>query len=271
VPELPEVETVRRGIEPHVVSRRVAAVRIREPRLRWPVPRRMAAELPGQRIEYVGRRAKYLLLGLERGHVLIHLGMSGSLRILPEPGPPQKHDHLDLELDNGACLRFRDPRRFGSVLWTTRSLERHPLLSGLGPEPLSDAFDGDYLYGRSRGRRVSAKSFLMDGRIVAGVGNIYANEALHRAGIHPARRAGRIAARRYDGLAKAVRETLNEAIERGGSTLRDFLDEAGNPGYFVPLLRVYDREGQPCRTCGGAIRRGVIGQRASYYCSICQR
>ena len=271
MPELPEVETVRRGIEPHVVSRRVTAVRIREPRLRWPVPRRMATELPGQRIEYVGRRAKYLLLGLERGHLLIHLGMSGSLRILPEPLPPQKHDHLDLELDNGACLRFRDPRRFGSVLWTTRLPERHPLLSGLGPEPLSDAFDGDYLYSRSRGRRASAKSFLMDGRIVAGVGNIYANEALHRAGIHPARRAGRIAARRYDGLAKAVRETLNEAIERGGSTLRDFLDEAGNPGYFVPLLRVYDREGQPCRTCGGAIRRGVIGQRASYYCSICQR
>lgn len=271
MPELPEVETVRRGIEPHVVSRRIAAVRVREPRLRWPVSRRLGPELAGQRIEYVTRRAKYLLLGLERGHLLIHLGMSGSLRILAEPLPPQKHDHLDFELDDGACLRFRDPRRFGSVLWTTHPPEHHPLLRGLGPEPLSGGFHGDYLYDRSRGRRVSAKSFLMDARIVAGVGNIYANEALFRAGIHPARQAGRIAARRYHGLARAVQDTLNEAIERGGSTLRDFLDEAGNPGYFVPLLKVYDRAGEPCATCGGAIRRGVIGQRASYYCPVCQR
>lgn len=271
MPELPEVETIRRGIEPHVTSHRITAVRIREPRLRWPVPRRITTELPGQVIGGVTRRAKYLLLGVGRGHLLIHLGMSGSLRVLPEPCPPQKHDHLDIELDSGACLRFRDPRRFGSVLFTTRPPERHRLLRALGPEPLSGTFDGRYLYDRSRGRRVSAKSFLMDSNIVAGVGNIYANEALHRSGIHPARPAGRIAAGRYDALATAVRETLYDAIGQGGSTLRDFLNEDGNPGYFVPSLKVYDREGLPCGACGRAIRRRVIGQRASYYCVNCQR
>lgn len=192
VPELPEVETVRRGIEPHLTSCRITAVRIRERRLRWPVSRRIAAELPGLRIEGVSRRAKYLLLSLSRGHLLIHLGMSGSLRILPAPHPAQKHDHLDIELETGACLRFRDPRRFGCVLFTTRPPERHRLLRALGPEPLSDAFSGGYLYQRSRGRRVCVKSFLMDSRIVVGIGNIYANEALHLAGIHPARPAGRI-------------------------------------------------------------------------------
>ncbi len=271
VPELPEVEIVRRGIEPHVTGRRVAAVRIREPRLRWPVPRRITTELPGRIIDRVTRRAKYLLLGIGRGHLLIHLGMSGSLRIVPEPRPPQKHDHIDIELESGVCLRFRDPRRFGSVLFTTRPPERHRLLRGLGPEPLSDAFDGAYLYDRSRGRRVSAKAFLMDSRTVAGVGNIYANEALYRAGIHPARPAGRVGRDRYDALAAAVRETLVDAISRGGSSLRDFTDENGSPGYFVPLLKVYDRESLPCDGCGRGIRRRVIGQRASYYCTHCQR
>lgn len=271
MPELPEVETVRRGIAPHVTTRRIAAVRIREPRLRWPVPRRIATQLPGRVIERVSRRGKYLLLDVGAGHLLIHLGMSGSLRVLPEPGPPRKHDHLDIELDGGACLRFRDPRRFGSVLYTTRSPERHWLLRALGPEPLSNDFNGRYLYDRSRGRRVSAKAFLMDGRVVAGVGNIYASEALHRAGIHPARPAGRIGEGRYEALSAAVRETLLDAIARGGSTLRDFLNENGDPGYFVPLLKVYDREGLPCGDCGRAIRRRVIGQRASYYCAHCQR
>lgn len=271
MPELPEVETVRRGIEPHVTGRRVAAVRIREPRLRWPVSRRLSAQLPGQRVHGVARRAKYLLLALDHGHLLIHLGMSGSLRVLPASAPAQKHDHIDIELDDGACVRFRDPRRFGSVLWTTRPPERHRLLRALGPEPLSDAFDGGHLYRRSRGRRAAVKAFLMDSRTVAGVGNIYANEALYRAGIHPGRPAGRVGASRYRALAAAVRETLNEAIERGGSTLRDFLNEDGDPGYFVPRLRVYARFGEPCAGCGGAIRRRVIGQRASYYCATCQR
>lgn len=270
MPELPEVETIRRGIEPHVVSRRITAVRVRERRLRWPVSRRITTRLPGQRVVRVARRAKYLLLELEAGTVLIHLGMSGSLRILPQPLPPRNHDHLDIELDNGSCLRFRDPRRFGSVHWTTGPVERHRLIRSLGPEPLSAGFNGGYLHRLSRGRRASVKSFLMDGRIVAGVGNIYANEALFRAGIHPGRRAGRIGARRYEGLAKAVRDTLNEAIERGGSTLRDFTNEDGDPGYFVPLLNVYGRDGEPCKQCGGAIRRRVIGQRASYYCVACQ-
>jgi len=271
VPELPEVETVRRGIAPHVTARRVTAVAVREPRLRWPVPRRITRELPGRRIESVSRRAKYLLLDTGAGHLLIHLGMSGSLRVVRAACPPQKHDHLDIELDNGACLRFRDPRRFGSVLFTSRPPERHRLLRDLGPEPLGDDFTGAYLYARSRGRRVAAKAFLMDSRIVAGVGNIYANEALHRAGIHPARPAGRIGPARYEALAAAVRETLEDAINRGGSTLRDFLDGDGNPGYFVPLLQVYDRAGLPCSGCGEAIRRRVIAQRASYYCARCQR
>lgn len=271
MPELPEVETVRRGIEPHVAARRITAVRVREARLRWPVPRRITGELPGQVIRGVTRRAKYLLLEVGRGHLLIHLGMSGSLRVVSEPVRPQKHDHLDIELDSGACLRFRDPRRFGSVLFTTRPPERHRLLRALGPEPLSDAFDGRYLYQQSRGRRLAAKSFLMDSRIVVGVGNIYASEALHRAGIHPSRPAGRIGAERYQALATAVRETLCDAIDRGGSTLRDFLNGDGAPGYFVPLLKVYDREGLPCSGCGQPIRRRVIGQRASYYCAHCQR
>lgn len=271
VPELPEVETVRRGIEPHLRERQVAAVRIRESRLRWPVPRHLTSRLPGQWIESVERRAKYLLIKLDHGHLIVHLGMSGSLRIVPTPRDPQKHDHLDIELDNGVCLRFRDPRRFGSVLWTTRPPTHHRLLRDLGPEPLSDDFNGAYLYRHSRGRRVSAKSFLMDGKVVVGVGNIYANEALYRAGIHPSRPAGQVGERRYDGLVAAVRDTLNEAIERGGSTLRDFLNERGDPGFFVPLLRVYERAGQPCGGCGRAIRRRVIGQRASYFCATCQR
>lgn len=271
MPELPEVETVRRGIEPYLKFRVVSTVRIREFRLRWPVPRRLSTQLPGHRIEGVKRRAKYLLLALNHGHLLIHLGMSGSLRILPAACPPQKHDHMDIELDNGICLRFRDPRRFGSVLWMTRPPEHHRLLRSLGPEPLSDAFNGPYLYQQSRGRRVFAKSFVMDSKVVAGVGNIYANEALYRAGIHPARRAGRIGARRYDELAAAIRETLNDAIERGGSTLRDFFREDGTPGYFVSRLNVYDRVGKPCAGCGQSIRRRIIGQRASYYCVKCQR
>jgi formamidopyrimidine-DNA glycosylase len=271
MPELPEVETVRRGIEPHVTGRRITAVRVRERRLRWPVPRLVEQALPGRTIVAVARRGKYLLLDAGTGHLLIHLGMSGSLRVLPGAVPPQRHDHIDIELDSGACLRFRDPRRFGSVLFTRGPPERHRLLRALGPEPLSSGFTGGYLYDSSRGRRAAAKSFIMDSRIVVGVGNIYASEALHRAGIHPARAAGRIGAERYDALAEAVRATLRDAIERGGSTLRDFTDENGNPGYFVQELKVYDREGLACRQCGRPIRRRVIGQRASYYCTACQR
>lgn len=270
MPELPEVETVRRGIEPHILLHRIRAVRIHEHRLRWPVSRRLAAQLPGRRVESVARRAKYLLLGLGDGHLLIHLGMSGSLRILPESIPPKKHDHVDIQFDNGTCMRFHDPRRFGSVLWTTRPPEQHRLIHGLGPEPLSEEFSGSYLYRRSRGRRLAAKSFLMDGKVVAGVGNIYANEALFRAGVHPTRPAGRIGLQRYERLVAAVRQTLTDAIERGGSTLRDFVAEDGSPGYFVPLLKVYDREGEPCADCGRKIRRRIIGQRASYYCPACQ-
>lgn len=272
MPELPEVETVRRGIAPLVTARRITAVRIREPRLRWPVPRRITSAMTGQVIREVGRRAKYLLLAVGDGHLIIHLGMSGSLRVLsPPPEALRKHDHLEIELDNGACLRFHDPRRFGSVLYTTRPPDQHRLLRALGPEPLSDAFDGAHLYHAARGRRLASKSFIMDGRVVVGVGNIYASEALHRAGIHPSRPAGRISAARYRQLAQAVRETLTEAIDSGGSTLRDFLNADGVPGYFVPRLQVYARAGLPCQRCGQAIRRRVIGQRASYFCPRCQR
>jgi len=271
MPELPEVETVKRGIEPHVRGRRVTGVRLREARLRWPVPGAVASDLPGQRIHGVTRRAKYLLLRLDHGHLLIHLGMSGTLAVVAAGLPPGRHDHVDIELNGSICLRFHDPRRFGSVLWTTEPPRRHRLLQNLGPEPLGDEFHGGYLYAQSRGRRLAAKSFIMDSRIVAGVGNIYASEALYRAGIHPTRPAGRISQQRYDALAAAVRATLAEAIELGGSSLRDFRDGHGKPGYFVPRLRVYERQGEPCSTCGRPIRRRVIGQRASYFCVACQR
>jgi formamidopyrimidine-DNA glycosylase len=271
LPELPEVETVRRGIAPHLLSRRIARVRVHQRRLRWPVPHRLAAQAPGQRIEAVRRRAKYLIVDLQSGHLLIHLGMSGSLRILSGWQAPAKHDHIDIELDSGACLRFHDPRRFGSMLWTTRSPEHHRLLKGLGPEPLAPEFSGAGLYTRSRGRRAAVKSFIMDAHTVVGVGNIYASEALYLAGIHPTRPAGRIAERRYEVLAAAIRHTLNRAIECGGSTLRDFSDENGTPGYFTLDLNVYGREGEPCRGCGRPVRRRVIGQRASYFCPGCQR
>jgi len=270
MPELPEVETVLRGIEPHVRGRLITGARLRETRLRWPVAASIGTELPGQRIHSVARRAKYLLLGLDRGHLLIHLGMSGNLRILPASLAPGKHDHVDILLDSGDCLRFHDPRRFGSVLWTRQPPAQHPLLRELGPEPLVAGFDGEHLYRRSRGRRLAAKSFIMDSRVVAGVGNIYASEALYRARIHPMRAAGRISRRRYDALAAAVRDTLGDAIGRGGTSLRDFRDPAGKPGFFVPLLQVYDRAGKPCPGCGRAIRHRIIGQRASYYCATCQ-
>jgi len=239
--------------------------------LRWPVPKHLARLLEGRRIQAVERRAKYLLIGFEHGHLIVHLGMSGSLRIVPGRLPPDKHDHVDIELDNGTCLRLRDPRRFGSVLWAGRSPERHRLLRHLGPEPLSPAFTGALLYQRSRGRRVPVKTFIMDARTVVGVGNIYASEALFGAGIHPGRPAGRISEHRYGNLAASIRDTLTRAIRCGGSTLRDFSNENGQPGYFTLDANVYGREGQPCRGCGAPVRRRLIGQRSSYYCPRCQR
>lgn len=269
MPELPEVETTRRGIEPHLGGRTVTRLIVRQPRLRWPVPRGLAKRLEGRALRAVGRRGKYLLIGTDAGSLILHLGMSGSLRVVPADTPAGPHDHVDLVLDSGQALRLRDPRRFGCLLWAARP-ERHPLLRDLGPEPLSEDFDGDHLHAAGRGRRLSVKEFIMNSRIVVGVGNIYANEALFMAGIHPARPAGRISRGRYARLAAAIKQVLTEAIGQGGTTLRDFLREDGRPGYFQVRLRVYDRTGRPCPRCGGPIRQRVLGQRSTFYCPRCQ-
>ena len=271
MPELPEVETTRRGIEPHLVGRTITRLVVRNFRLRWPVDRALERELPGQTIRSVGRRGKYLLLEADSGSLILHLGMSGSLRILPADTPPKKHEHLDLVLSNAMSLRLRDPRRFGVFMWTKDPPLHHPLLKNLGPEPWDARFDGSYLHQRARGRSQSVKGFLMDSRTVAGVGNIYANEALFKAGIHPASVASRISKERYERLAQAVREVLEQAIQEGGTTLRDFVDNNGQPGYFFQSLKVYRREGKPCTRCGKPIRTQRLSQRASYYCPGCQR
>ncbi|WP_147652933.1 bifunctional DNA-formamidopyrimidine glycosylase/DNA-(apurinic or apyrimidinic site) lyase [Vulcaniibacterium gelatinicum] len=270
MPELPEVETTRRGLAPHVEGRTVRAVVLRRPDLRWPIPDALRAQLPGQRILAVRRRAKYLLLDTAAGSVLLHLGMSGSLRVLPARTPPRAHDHADLALDSGRVLRFNDPRRFGCLLWQAPG-QTHPLLRGLGPEPLSEDFDGDYLFARSRGRRAPVKTFLMDQRIVVGVGNIYAAEALFEAGISPLRAAGRVSRERYVLLAAAVKRILGHAIARGGTTLRDFLAPDGAPGYFEQELAAYGRGGEPCPRCGRALKVAAIGQRTTVWCGHCQR
>lgn len=275
MPELPEVETTRRGLAPHVEGRRVLRVVLRRPDLRWPIPPEVSGLLPGERIEAVRRRAKYLLLDTAAGSALLHLGMSGSLRVLPADTPVREHDHVDLVLAHARTgpaqvLRFNDPRRFGCLLWQPAG-EVHPLLRGLGPEPLADAFDGDYLFARSRGRRAPVKAFLMDQRIVVGVGNIYAAEALHAAGISPLRAAGQVSRERYRVLADAVRRILDHAIRRGGTTLRDFLAPDGAPGYFEQELSAYGRGGAPCPRCGRPLRQAAIGQRTTVWCGACQR
>jgi formamidopyrimidine-DNA glycosylase len=270
MPELPEVETTRRGLAPHVEGRRVTGVVLRRPRLRWDIPPEAPGRLPGQRIDAVRRRAKYLLLETAAGSVVLHLGMSGSLRVLPAATPVGLHDHVDFALDSGRVLRFNDPRRLGCVLWQPPG-EIHPLLQGLGPEPLSDAFDGDYLFALSRGRRAPVKSFLMDQRVVVGVGNIYAAEALFAAGISPLRAAGRVSRERYAELATQVKAILEYAISRGGTTLRDFISPDGDPGYFELELLAYGRGGEPCPRCHRPLKQGTIGQRATVWCGHCQR
>jgi len=271
MPELPEVETTRRGIAPHVTGHRVREVIVRQPRLRWPVPKALARKLAGLTIDAVERRGKYLLLRTTAGTAILHLGMSGSLRIVDATVAPETHDHLDLVLENGRALRLRDPRRFGAALWTETDPLAHKLLAALGPEPLSDAFDTDYLYARSRGRKGSIKEFIMNSHVVVGVGNIYASESLFRAGINPRRAAGRVSRERYAALVKAIKDVLAEAIKQGGTTLRDFVREDGQPGYFRIRLKVYDRADKPCPVCGTAIRQITQGQRSTYYCPACQR
>ena len=270
VPELPEVETTRRGILGPLSGRRITEVVLRRPDLRWPIPGEIGPGLTGEVVLDVRRRAKYLLIDVARGSALIHLGMSGCLRVLPAATAVGAHDHVDFVLDDGKALRFTDPRRFGCLLWQPQGIT-HPLLAGLGPEPLGDAFDGDYLFARSRGLRAGVKTFLMDQSVVVGVGNIYAAESLHRAGIAPTRAAGRVSRARYGQLADAVREILAHAIQRGGTTLRDFLSPDGAPGYFEQELLVYRRAGEACRRCGGVLRSAQLGQRATVWCPRCQR
>ncbi len=271
MPELPEVETVRAGLEPHLRGRRVRTVRVYEPRLRWPVPQDLAAVLRGRPVIAVERRSKYLLVRFPDETLLVHLGMSGSLRLVRPEEARRRHDHLEFVLSGGVLLRYHDPRRFGAILLAGAEPHAHPLLSDLGPEPLSDAFDGAHLYRRSRGRRVSVKVFLMDAANVVGVGNIYASESLHVAGIRPATACGRVSRARYDRLAEAVKCVLANAIEQGGTTLRDFVNGNGSPGYFARQLAVYGRAGQPCRACGQPIRTIRLGQRSTFWCPACQR
>ena len=271
MPELPEVETTRRGIAPSLEGRRITRVVIRERRLRWPVPRGLDKKLEGRRVTGVRRRAKYLLIDTDGGTLIAHLGMSGSLRVLGPDAALIDHDHVDLVLDSGRILRFNDPRRFGCLLWTEDDPERHSLLASLGPEPLEPGFDGDYLWRRARGRRVGIKLFIMNAAIVVGVGNIYASEALFRAGIRPSTPAHRVSRARMAALAGAIRDVLGEAIRVGGTTLRDYVNPDGLPGYFRQRLFVYERAGQPCRRCGSPIRHLVQGQRSTYWCPTCQR
>lgn len=270
MPELPEVETTRRGVEPYSRGRTVRQLVVREPRLRWPVPPDLPRLMQGQVIEAVERRAKYLLFQTTNGTLMVHLGMSGSLRVV-EPGErPGKHDHIDILMQDGASLRFNDPRRFGSFLWLEPG-EQHPLLRHLGPEPLSEAFDGAMLYRRSRGRKGPVKQFIMDGKVVVGVGNIYANEALFLSGIAPQRAAGRVGRERYDHLADRIKRVLTSAIDQGGTTLRDFVGSDGKPGYFAQQLYVYGRGGEPCKHCDRPLVERRLGQRSTVHCIACQR
>jgi formamidopyrimidine-DNA glycosylase len=269
MPELPEVETTRRGLAPWLEGRRIAAVTLRRPDLRWPIPEEITRLLPGQPVLGLRRRAKYLLLDTQPGSALLHLGMSGQLRMVAPTMPVGRHDHVDLVLDSGQVLRFTDPRRFGCLLWQPQG-ELHELLRGLGPEPLSSGFTAEQLFARSRTRSASIKTFLMDQATVVGVGNIYAAEALFQAGIRPGRAAGQVSLGRYARLVEAVQQVLAQAIEAGGTTLKDFIHPDGQPGYFQQSLFVYGRAGQPCFTCGRPLKSNRLGQRATVWCGRCQ-
>ncbi len=271
MPELPEVEITLRGLEPQLVGQRVLGIDIRHPHLRWPIPQDLPARLRGQTIRAVRRRAKYLLVEFDRGTLLLHLGMSGSLRMLPVGVPAGKHDHFDLVLADGKLMRLRDPRRFGAVLWHEGDATQHALLKHLGPEPLLGSFDGAYLYRAIHHKTAAIKMAIMDSRVVVGVGNIYANEALFHAGIRPQRQASMVSRARCATLAQAIKQTLRAAIRQGGSTLCDFVNSAGEPGYFQQHYWVYGRSGHPCRTCGTPIKQIRQGQRSSFYCPNCQR
>jgi formamidopyrimidine-DNA glycosylase len=270
MPELPEVETTRAGIVPHIQGQILQHVVIRDPRLRWPVPIDLAAKVEGKCLRQVVRRGKYLLFEFDHGAIIGHLGMTGSMRIVAHKEPPAYHDHVDLVFSE-VTLRYRDPRRFGGVLWQDNPVMEHPLLASLGPEPLSDEFDIVHLLRVSKGKKQAIKSVIMDAKQVVGVGNIYANEALFMAGIHPHRQAGRISAARLGKLVESCKQVLSAAIEQGGTTLRDFVDSEGKPGYFKQQLQVYGRAGQACVNCDQALTESRIGQRSTVYCKRCQR
>jgi formamidopyrimidine-DNA glycosylase len=271
MPELPEVETTRRGLLPHAVGRTIIALHVYDRRLRWPVPPALETLLAGRRIDAIERRSKYLLFRIGAGALLVHLGMTGSLRVHTRPPPRRPHDHADLVLEGGTLLRYHDPRRFGALLWAPQPVETHPLLAELGPEPFDPAFDAAYLRSVTKRRRAAIKLALMDNHLVVGVGNIYANESLFRAGIRPTTGAHRVSAQRLGRLVAEVRATLEDAIAKGGSTLRDYVDSAGEPGYFQLEYFVYGREALPCRICGTPIRAIRQGGRSTYYCPACQR
>jgi formamidopyrimidine-DNA glycosylase len=271
MPELPEVETTRLGVSPHVLGCRIKQMVVRDRRLRWPVSDGVEEKVADRRVDAIHRRGKYLLFSIGEGVMLLHLGMSGSLRMTTEDAPIRKHDHVDLVMEDGQIMRFHDPRRFGCLLWLEGDPHQHALLMALGPEPLGADFSGDYLYQRSRGRKAPIKAFIMDSHVVVGVGNIYANEALFAAGIHPASRAGSISKARYELLAQEIINILSRAIAVGGTTLRDFVGGDGKPGYFQQTLMVYGRADQPCHQCGSLLRETRQGQRATVFCSQCQR
>lgn len=272
MPELPEVETVRRGIEPHVLGRKIVGVTVRDTRLRWPIPADLSGWLIGKKITGTSRRGKYLMLQLGGGdRLIVHLGMSGRLFVLKPGHPLKKHDHVDIELSGGVMLRYNDPRRFGAVLPWPASEATHVLIEGMGPEPFTEEFNGDYLFELSRGRSAPVKNFIMDGTVVVGAGNIYAAESLFRARIRPGKAAGKVTRAQYQVLAQHIREVLGEAIKQGGTTLKDFAGADGASGYFQQKLFVYGREGKPCLVCKTPIKSVVIGQRSSFYCSHCQK
>jgi len=271
MPELPEVETTRCGIIPHVEGQKIDQVTIRHFQLRWPIPDNLAEILTSQTVHSIKRRAKYLLFQCDSGTLIIHLGMSGHLQIVSESDPIAKHSHLDIKLDNGEILRFTDPRRFGAVLWTSDAIEQHPLLNHLGPEPLSDKFSAHYLHKISRNRRTTIKTFIMNGKHVVGVGNIYANEALFLSGIHPKLLAGKLSKAKATILVDIIKEVLEKAIKAGGTTLKDFKNSEGKPGYFAQQLNVYGREGEVCTQCGTHIKHFKEAQRATFFCPKCQK
>lgn len=271
MPELPEVETARRGIAPHIVGKAFTEVVIRQHQLRWPIPAMLSEILSGLILLSVERRGKYLMLTTASGTLLLHLGMSGNLRIAERQQPLRKHDHVDFIFADGTVLRLNDSRKFGSVLWTDAAIEQHPLITSLGPEPLSAEFNAAYLLERAKNRRTVIKSLIMDSHVVVGVGNIYASEALFMAGVLPMRAAGELDQPECQRLVTAIQDVLQRAIAQGGTTLRDFTNAEGKPGYFQQRLSVYGRADQPCLVCSQAIQHLKIGQRASYYCNHCQR